>query len=539
MSRSTLLLSLVTAGCYTDVEGHATALFPKDSDSSGASSWATSTGADASATSGMPAITHDPLPATPGSGDPWSMSTGEPENQPPEILHFEIEPDMLNEAGTAHASASFNEKVTKLELKVNGVDVPVGAPATFEWFFTATSKAKSDGLYQLELTAKDDEDQTDVATATLKVELPDTGAQRCVFEEQSNDGWFAGVVYGDALVLAGTLGWPTEAAVWRLDPDSCKPQFGSPWKISQWTDKALPGPSQAVGLAIDADGRTAIAANIGTVPDRLSYIAVLSPEGSLAWEQLGQAKGRIYSSITTSPEGFVVVGETQVSEDPMDPHYDGFVEGFDSDGTFLGAQALAAPLPGDDWYDEFNMFDIHPRAIAWSEELDRLVVVGERDVFDKNDTKRTRAFSAQYDLELNLVNTWTSSGLDAVEDALVAIAGCGGELVASGWVQAPGLKNPAVRWLDSAGDGSTKRRVDLLPGTSFQALACDLEGKFTAAASTPAGAAVIGFRSSDDPFLFNSEFVATSLLAAACDARGFCAVAGQRGTSAWLRVHHP
>ncbi|MFY0535453.1 hypothetical protein [Nannocystis pusilla] len=50
---------------------------------------------------------------------------------------------------------------------------------------------------------------------------------------------------------------------------------------------------------------------------------------------------------------------------------------------------------------------------------------------------------------------------------------------------------------------------------------------------------MLGFRFSDDPFLFNSEFVATSLLAAACDARGFCAVAGQRETSAWLRVHHP
>ncbi|MFY0535452.1 hypothetical protein [Nannocystis pusilla] len=242
MSRSTLLLSLVTVGCYTDVGSHATALFPKDSDSSGASSWATSTGVDASAASGMPATTHDPLPATPGSGDPWSMTTGEPENQPPEILLFEIEPDMLNEAGMAHANASFNEKVTKLELKVNGVDVPVGAPAQFEWFFTATSKAKSDGIYQLELTAKDDQDQADIATATLKVELPKTGDPRCVFEEEADDGWFAGVVYGDALVLAGTLGLPTEAAVWRLDPDSCKPQFGSPWKISQWTDTALRGP---------------------------------------------------------------------------------------------------------------------------------------------------------------------------------------------------------------------------------------------------------------------------------------------------------
>ncbi|MFZ6180399.1 hypothetical protein [Nannocystis pusilla] len=538
MSRSTLLLSLVAVGCYTDVQGNATALFPKDSDSSGASSWATTTGIDASAASETPAATHDPLPATPGSGDPWTMTTGEPENPLPEILHFEIEPDMLHEAGTAHALAAFNDHVTQLELKVNGIEVPAGAPSEFKWSFTATSKAKSDGIYQLELLAKDDKNQMDVATATLKVDLPETGDPRCAFEEKSDDGWFAGVVYDDdALVLAGALGAPFEATVWRLDPDNCAPQFGSPWKISQWTQMPFQGYSQAVGLAIDDDGRTAIAANIGTGPDRLSYIAVLSPKGSLEWERFGGA-GHIYSGITASPEGFFLVGQHRVSKVQDPPRYDGFIEGFADDGTLLGPKTLAAPLPGDDWSDEFNMFDEHPRAITWSEALERLVVVGEREIFDKNDTKRTRAFSALYDLDLNLVEAWTSGGLDALEDALVDVARCGEELVASGWIHS-GAKAPIARWLDSAGDGSMKRRVDLLDGTVYQAFACDSEGKFTVAANTPSGASTLGFRFSDDPVLFKTDFDDTDLLAAACDARGFCAVAGRHTNFAWLRVHHP
>jgi hypothetical protein len=541
MSRSTLLLSLVTANCYTDVQDNATALFPKDSDSSGATSWATTTGIDTNAASETPATTHDPLPTTPGSSDPWTMTTGEPENQPPEILQFEIKPDMLNEAGTAHAFAAFNEHVTKLVLKVNGVVTLVGAPSEFEWSFTATSKAKSDGIYLLELTARDDEDQTDVATATLKVDLPGTGDPRCMFEEAADDGWFAGVVYGDALVLAGTLGWPTQAAVWRLDPDSCKPQFGSPWKISQWTGKDLPGPSQAVGLAIDAEGRTAIAANVGTIPDRLSYIAVLSPEGSLAWEQLGETEGRIYNGVTASPEGFFVVGETQwIDKNVL--RSDGFIEGFDDDGASLWTRPIAAPLPGDDWSDDLNIFDEHPRALVWSDALQVLVVVGERFIFENNNDTRLRSFTLQYTLEGEREAAWTSSGLDSLDDGLATVTICADELVAAGWIKNGGsLPTPATRWLDASGNGAAKRRLDMLEDTTFYGLACDSETKFTAAATVKnsLSARAIEFQLSDDPFVYNELFPSASLTAADCDPRGFCAVAGALGNRPWVRVHHP
>ena len=540
MSRSTLLLSIVAAGCYSEVEGNATALFPKDSDSSGASSWATSTGVDASTASGMPATTQDPLPATPGSGDPWSMTTGEPEHQPPEILHFEIQPDMLNEAGTAKAIASFSENVTELALRVNGVDTPVGAPSDFEWSFTATSKAKSDGVYQLELTARDDQDQTDVATATLKVTLPATGDPRCVFEEQADDGWFAGVVYGDAMVLAGTLGWPTEAALWRLDPDSCEPQFGSPWKISQWTEKALPGPSQAVSLAIDAEGRTAIAANIGTVPDYLPYIAVLSPEGSLDWERLGE-QGHVYNGVAASPEGFFVVGESQwINQNVL--RSDGFIEGFDDDGAELWHKKIAAPLPGDGWDDDLNIFDEHPRAVLWSDALQVLVVVGERYILEEKDT-RLRSFSLQYTLDGELAATWTSSGLDSLDDGLATATVCADDLVAGGWIKNGGSPPlPVTRWLDPAGNGGAKRRIEQLADTKIYGIACDSEAKFTAAATVnanPPSARVVGFQFSDAPLLHDELFPSASLKAAACDARGFCAVAGAQANRPWLRVHHP
>ncbi|PCC72361.1 hypothetical protein SAMN02745121_01564 [Nannocystis exedens] len=541
MSRSTLLVSLVTAGCYADVEGQATALFPQGSDSGGASSWVTSTGVDASAASGLPATTSDPHPATPGSGEPWSTTTGEPVDEPPEILLFEIEPHVLHEAGAAEAFAVVSPNVTHLHLSVTTLEIEEKefAPSEFTWSVDATSKANSNGTYELLLTAEDDKMQKDQASATLVVMLPDTGTQRCVFEEDIGSGWLTAVVYGDALVVAGALAAPSlEATVWRLDPDTCAPQFGSPWQISQWTElPEVQPPSQAVGLAVDAEGRTAIAANIGSGLARRPYIAVLSPEGSLEWERLG-AVGQTYSGITASPDGFFVVGEALVNELP--PRYDGFIEGFGDGGTMLWSATIAAPLPGDNWTDDLNIFDEHPRAVAWSEKLNVLVVVGERYIFSDNSEPPLRAFSVQYKLNNSLTDAWTSSGLDAAEDGLVAVTTCGEDMVASGWIQ-PGktARSPAARWLDPTGDGDAKRRLDPLENTTFYGIACDRENKFTTAASTATSAAVVGFQSSDDPFLFKHDVADAGLQAADCDGRGFCAVAGLRGDRAWVRVHHP
>ncbi|MFY0535446.1 hypothetical protein [Nannocystis pusilla] len=104
----------------------------------------------------------------------------------------------------------------------------------------------------------------------------------------------------------------------------------------------------------------------------------------------------------------------------------------------------------------------------------------------------------------------------------------------------PNSRTPATRWLDTLGNGD-KRRLDNLTQASMRAVACDREQKVAGAATnnTTAGAYAVGFRTSDEPFLFKHLFPQASLTAVNCDFRGFCATAGLFDNHAWVRVHHP
>ncbi|MCY1066217.1 hypothetical protein OV090_15665 [Nannocystis sp. RBIL2] len=470
-----------------------------------------------------------------------STSEG-PAAQPPEISSFTVEPDTLHEAGTAEVHAVVSDDVVSLQLRVDGEEVWAGPPAEFEWSFAATSKAASEGTYTLELVARDSEGLTASATAMLWVTMPDTGAERCTFTEDVGAGRLTAAVYSeDALVVVGALANPSyQATVWRLDPDSCQPQAGYPWQLSQWSPQPMPTTSEAVGLALDAEGRMVIAANIGAGLSRRPYLAVLSPEGALEWEYVGPM-GQTYSGVTAAPNRFVVVGEVHVNPNDNNnpPTYDGLVESFDAAGTKVWSRILAAPLPGDDFADNNNDLAEHPRALKWQEESQTLLVVGERLVRENIIFKWTRAFSARYTANGALVGAWTSSGLDGDEDGLLAVATCSGKPVAAGWVSSgPNSSTTATRWLDPLGNGD-KRRIDNLADASMRAVACDREQKISAVATTDTDAYAVNFKSSDDPFLFNHLFPQATLAAVDCDSRGFCAAAGLLGNHAWVRVHHP
>ncbi|WAS92469.1 hypothetical protein [Nannocystis punicea] len=539
MSRSTLLLPLAAAGCFAQVWADGSALFGSETDSDATSAAATSSGASEGTGGPVQTVTSE-TPTTSSTGSLESSTTlPNVPNEPPEIVSFTVEPDTLLEAGSAEALAIVSADVVSLTLRVDGEEVWSGPPSEFAWVFHATSKAASEGTYALELVASDSEGLTASASAMLWVTLPETGTQKCVFEEDVGASWLTATVYADdALIVAGALAKPSlEATLWRLDRDSCQPQAGYPWSISQWT--ALPEvqpPSQIVGLALDAEGRMALAANLGSGVSRRPYIAVLSPEGALEWERLGPM-GQTYSAIAAGPERFFVVGELLVGEAP--PRYDGLVESYDAMGTKAWSDVLAAPLPGDSFPDDMNIYDEHPHAVLWSEDVNALVIAGERFVLaDKN--KRQRAIFTRYSANGAILGAWTSDGSDADEDALLSITACGDELVASGWVRnEQSTRSPATRWLDPSSDAVAKRRLDLLNSTIIQGIACDREQKFAAAASSEFTAFALGFRAGDDPFLFKLDFPDSTLKAADCDDRGFCVVGGLHGDRAWARVHHP
>ncbi|MCY1055507.1 hypothetical protein [Nannocystis sp. SCPEA4] len=537
MSRRTLLLLLAAAGCLGDLVEDGAQYYPDGTDSAGGSS--TMAGTSMGSGDSVETVTGE-VPTTTLGPDSAASTTGEGlPDAGPVIVSFAFEPEVLHEAGSAQPVAVVSEDVVELSLQLGGVEKWAGPPPTIAWKFEATSSA-SDGEYTFVLVARDGEGEEAMAEAKLWVSLPASGTEKCQFEEDAGSGWLAAAEYGDeALVVAGALAKPAlEATVWRLDPNSCQPQAGYPWAISQWTEAPLVvPPSQAVGLATDELGRMAIAANFGSGLQRRPYVAVLTPQGALEWEIVGPV-GQTYSGIAAVPGGVVVVGEQLVNEAP--PQYDGLVESFDLEGTKLWTDTLAAPLPGDDWDDGLNIFDEHPRGVAWSEQAKTVMVVGERYIKAEDDKTRLRAFSVQYSANGSLTAAWTSDGLDSTDDGLVTVTRCGEELVAGGWIQnEQSARAPATRWLDLSGNGEQKRRLDALEAAVLPGLACDREEKFTAAISDPVTAYVAGYRTSDDPFLYKLEFPSAALRAASCDARGFCAVAGLQGARPWARVHHP
>ena len=537
MSRSTLVLPLAAAACFAQTWVDGSDRFPTATDSeAGASAAATSTGTTTTTGEPWQTVTGTTGPGTTEVFTSSSTSEG-PADVPPEISTFMVVPDTLHEAGTAEAHAVVSADVVSLQLRVDGQEVWTGPPSEFAWTFAATSKAASEGTYTLELVARDGEGLTASATAMLWVTLPDTGTERCVFTEDIGAGRLTAAVYADdALVVVGALANPSyQATVWRLDPDSCQPQAGYPWQLPQWSPQPLPPTSEAVGLALDPDGRMAIAANLGAGLSRQPYLAVLSPQGALEWEHVGPI-GQTYSGVTTAPNRFVVVGEVLVNG--MPPRYDGLIESFDAAGMKVWSDILSAPLPGDNFPGDPTIFDEHPRAITWQAESQTLLIVGERQVREDILSIWTRAFSTRYTANGALVSAWTSNGLDADEDGLLAVSNCAETYLAVGWVGGPNGRTPATRWLDPLGNGD-KRRLDTLADTSMRAVACDREQKISAVATTDKDAYIVGFRASDDPFTFKHLFPQAALTALDCDSRGFCASAGLMGNQAWVRVHHP
>lgn len=544
MAQKTLFVvaPLLLASCFGDVWADGANLFPEpdvDTTTGGPGTGVpTTSGSDGvqTVTSLDPATGEPTSTSEPSAPETTTGSTGEA-NQPV-IVSFSIEPPTLEEAGVASVNAVVSEDVVELRLAVDGVEVWAGPPGALAWQFEATSAEKSAGVHTFLLTARNDEDLEVTAPAELAVTMPASGTVRCEFLEDAGASWLAATVFtADAIVLAGTLADPgSQAALWRLDPDLCQPQAGYPWSISQWTSEplALEQPSQAVALAVDEEGRVAIAANLGTGLMRRPYVALLTDKGALVWERIG-APGRTYSGITFAPGRVVVVGEELVNEVPK--QYDGLVEGYvTEDGQKAWSRVIAAPLAGDNFVDLDNELSEHPRAIVWRDGV--VLIVGERDVKGKDDENLRRGFTASFGLHGSEGSTWTSSGAEGSQDALLSVARCGEDFIAGGWVQDAQARLPVTRWLDLQHHGDV-RRIDALADASIAAVACDREQKVTAAAIQGVSALTLGFRTTSDPFVYKIAAQNSLAFGADCDDRGFCVVAGLKGQQAWARVHHP
>src|SRR5690606_6270879 len=100
------------------------------------------------------------------------------------------------------------------------------------------------------------------------------------------------------------------------------------------------------------------------------------------------------------------------------------------------------------------------RAVMYDDEMDLVVVVGDREFKPDVNTECRRAFVARYvPLGSKFGHPWTAPTDALLHSSATSIARCGEDRVIGGWVrdEAPGsMTRPLTRWLDAKGAG-TKR----------------------------------------------------------------------------------
>jgi hypothetical protein len=155
---------------------------------------------------------------------PARDSTGAPVNAPPEVELF-ADPPQLNEAGASEIKLTASADVVVARLSLNGEQIFEGPPAKFPFVYEALS-AKFNFPHHFEIEVEDAEGLKDTATTDLVVQLPQPGAEKCLFKDagRSPAGSVALAYTRKAIYAVGSRdsGAGLKLTVWALDPDHCE-----------------------------------------------------------------------------------------------------------------------------------------------------------------------------------------------------------------------------------------------------------------------------------------------------------------------------
>ncbi len=492
------------------------------------------------------------------SGADTSASSGDAVNLPPTV-ELTVMPDHLGEAGEAKLQLAVSDDVVKVRLSLDGEKLADLTPENFPYVWEALSAKDNGPARKFSVVVEDEEGLTADDEAELSVLLPESGIEKCLFEDPDK-GTVTSLISAlkytpEAILAVGTRGTGIlRITMWKLDPNNCQPLPGWPKTIANWNPALAGLPSFGVAVDIDEDGNFVVAGNFLVNGQWQSYVVLLNSEGSRLWEKLG-APGDEVAGVAASKGNFgnrvFVVGSRRTSDNPV--LTDGMVwvyQATDGEVYVQPPTVLRAPFTPDE-FDPDNDNDLSEwvRAVVVDAAGDALVV-GEREYKDEETLKiYRRAFAVQVHPFGQVLGTpWTSSAPAYLHDSVRAISACGDDHVAGGWTRDPLDPNakpePILFWLEA----ETHRHLPQLGATQVYGVACDREGKVVSAATRSSGSpdaqvlTVVG--TSDTPVWYEQGVAdADGASAVACDRRGFCGWGGYRTTNAKpyavVRVHHP
>jgi len=559
-----LMAALVLAGCIEQAYQEGAGLAPKDTGTSGTSTGEPGPPTTSSASgSGVQTVTgaESTSPGSEGSSAGDETSAGGdldlPANAPPVIESFTADPPHMSEAGTASLALVASADVVLVRLRLNGEQILAGPPNKFPYDHEVLS-AKHNFGHTFEVEVEDAEGLTDTATTELSVQLPPSGAEKCLFKDAgAQASVISGLVYARKAIYAvgaRDMGAGLKLTVWALDPDHCEDVLpGWPKTLENWTAK--PGlaalASAGAAITVDESGNLGVGGNLLVNGKPQPYVALLTPNGARLWEKEG-AVGEEIAGIAAFTGQFsnrlVGVGWRRTSENPVRTDAMTWVFHALDGSVFVSSSSLKAPFTPDEQPDPFNFQSEQARAVVVRGGI--AFIVGERDFKDDNFNVYRRAFLARLHPLTSAEPLWTSWGVHSLNDAARSITSCGESFIAGGWDRdkpADAKPEPLILWFNTDGTPSN-HRPEALPWTQINGVACDREHKILSAGTRFTGdgdAQVFTVKGPIDQRVWYEQGGAGTdgAEAVSCDLRGFCAVAGLRSADgkayAVVRVHHP
>jgi len=570
----TYLLAFMSSGCLANAWSDLQDNFTTTATTGGSSTTSgtvptTSDGANSSPVATVTGPPDESSSAATTLQEP-ETTTGDMVNLPPTIELFTVTPKdpnekQLSEAGPAELQLVASDDVVKVRLSLDGVKLAQLKPSDFPWDWKALS-AKDNGLArEFEVVVEDAEGLTAKATDHLDVQLPQTGAEKCSFEDPSK-GAVTSVISAlkytpDAIVAAGTRdnGAGLRLTVWKLDPD-CNLLTGWPRTIVDWTAKPTFKTMTSLGAAVDVDeaGNIIVAGNFVTGGKLQSYVARLTPDGARQWEKEGQVGDEV-TGVAAATAQFknrvFVVGAQRTSDVPVRTDGAIWVYIADNESVFIQSPVtLKAPFtPEETDLDPQNERSEWVRAVVIQPGTGNALAVGEREFKPNGKDVYSRTFTVRVHPLGDVVGTpWTSTADASLpHDAARSVAICGDGFLAGGWTrdEPPDAKpQPMIFWVEADGTSTEHRPEPQLPSTQTQGIACDREGKVVSAGTRSAGSidaqvfTVLGPFGPRNPYETGVQGD-DGAGAVACDWRGICAWGGYRTANAkpyaFVRVHHP
>lgn len=567
-------LPLLLAGCIDQLHDDAHALTYIEADTTSSSSGAgvptTSQGATGDPVQTVTGDTTAGENTTADESTTAATTNGPQENLPPTVeltvtATAPNPPHHLGEAGQAELALVVSADVVKVRLTLDGEKLADLTPPDFPRTWEALSAKDNGPARKFKVMVEDVEGLTAEDEATLSVQLPAPGVEKCIFTDPdagSVISFVSALKYTPTAIIAvGTrdAGAGPRLTVWVLHPDSCKAVPGWPKSVENWSTHDDYKKMVSIGAAVDVDeaGNIVVAGNlwVGNTPQ--GYVVLLNWAGSRLWEKAGQPGDEI-TSVAAATAQFkdrvFVGGSRRTSDNPV--RTDGAIWVYHASGetAFVSPPFIfAAPFTPDEQADLDNDWSEWVRAIVILPSTGNALAVGEREFkADEKSDVYSRAFTVQVHPLAGVVGTpWTSWGPSLEHDAARSLAVCGDDVLAGGWTrdEAPGAKpQPMMFWIEDDGTSEKHRDEPQMGSTQINGIACDREAKIVGAATRDTGsrdAQVFTVPGQNGPPTWYETGAPgdDGAEAVTCDWRGFCGRGGYQTMNqkpyAVVRVHHP